>query len=125
MCDALHQQSVMRASEDPGGTGAPPYISMAGCLNLVENSGFRTPSGISHLDDEGCRPPTKDPLQVVCVGAALHQQGALVADRSEVVSWFDGQLGLGPGISSQTAGGGGSTVHQHGAADAKGISSEN
>ena len=119
--DALHQQRVMRAPEDPGGKGARPYISMAGCHNLVENSGFRTSNGISHPDDEGRRPLAKDPLQVVCVGAALHQQGALAADYSEVVPWSDGQLDLGPGISSQPACGGGDAVHQHGAADAKGM----
>ena len=28
MCDALHQQSVMRASEDPGGNCALSYISV-------------------------------------------------------------------------------------------------
>ena len=55
MCDALHQQSVMRASEDPGGTGAPPYISMAGCLtclksNVRRSSAVMRSSSASHVN---------------------------------------------------------------------------
>ena len=118
--DALHQQRVMRAPEDPGGKGARPYISMTGCYNLVENSGFRTLNGISHTDDDGRQPPTKVPLQEVCVGAALYQQGAPTADRPEVVSRLGGHLDLGPGTQSRIACGGGSVVHQYGAADTKG-----
>ena len=39
-------------TEDPGGTVPLLRSSAAGCYNLVENSGSRTPSGNSHKEEE-------------------------------------------------------------------------
>ena len=68
---------------------------------------------------------TKGPcsLSVNCVQGALHQQSARSANDQEGASWIDGHPDLGPGTQSRLACGGGSVVHQYGAADTKGLCS--